>query len=336
MTVVLETPLTLAELGVMMRDALKDKSWEDTSLGKDVAAYLYAKRRRLTPESYVAWESALDKLCWHFVGLELRDLEPPVGGERLEEFLDHQWGTRAPRTFNKNLAIVSDFFLWCRKHERMIGDPTVNIDRARTRDVHRTTFTGDQRRAIIAAQDSRRDRICLRLLLDYGLRKGALRQVQFKHFDHQRRKLTIFTKAERVRDLPLPHVEFWRDLEHHILDISAQPNHYLLCTRTPTRIGYPGSERPDAAMGGSAVHYWWYACLQRAGVVDEGVTSGEKMHKARHTAGQRVLDHTGNLKAVQKLLGHASMQTTADVYVDWDDDQLAKTMAAVLDDEVEL
>jgi site-specific recombinase XerC len=27
------------------------------------------------------------------------------------------------------------------------------------------------------------------------------------------------------------------------------------------------------------------------------------MHKARHNAGQRVLDRTGNLKAVQKLLG---------------------------------
>jgi site-specific recombinase XerC len=35
------------------------------------------------------------------------------------------------------------------------------------------------------------------------------------------------------------------------------------------------------------------------------------MHKARHTAGQRVLDHTGNLVAVKKLLGHASIQTTA-------------------------
>ena len=30
------------------------------------------------------------------------------------------------------------------------------------------------------------------------------------------------------------------------------------------------------------------------------------MHKARHTAGQRALDATGNLKAVQKLLGHES------------------------------
>jgi site-specific recombinase XerC len=57
------------------------------------------------------------------------------------------------------------------------------------------------------------------------------------------------------------------------------------------------------------------------------------MHKARHTAGQRVLDSTGNLKAVQKLLGHASIQTTGAVYADWDVDQLAVTMAEVLADD---
>ncbi len=57
------------------------------------------------------------------------------------------------------------------------------------------------------------------------------------------------------------------------------------------------------------------------------------MHKARHTAGQRVLDTTGNLKAVQQLLGHASIQTTGDIYTDWDVDQLAATMAEILDDD---
>ncbi len=57
------------------------------------------------------------------------------------------------------------------------------------------------------------------------------------------------------------------------------------------------------------------------------------MHKARHTAGQRVLDASGNLKAVQKLLGHTSIQTTGDIYADWDIDQLAATMADVLKDE---
>jgi hypothetical protein len=40
-------------------------------------------------------------------------------------------------------------------------------------------------------------------------------------------------------------------------------------------------------------------------------------------AGQRVLDKTGSLKAVQKLLGNESIQTTGGIYTDWDIDQLA-------------
>ena len=57
------------------------------------------------------------------------------------------------------------------------------------------------------------------------------------------------------------------------------------------------------------------------------------MHKARHTAGQRVLDATGNLKAAQKLLGHESIQTTGDVYTDWDVEQLADVPAEAVPDE---
>jgi integrase len=90
---------------------------------------------------------------------------------------------------------------------------------------------------------------------------------------------------------------------------------------------------PDKPLSGHGMHSWWYRCLAKAGVVPEGTTSGERMHKARHTAGQRVLDATGNLKAVQKLLGHSSIQTTGDVYADWDLEALAQTMADVLGDD---
>jgi site-specific recombinase XerC len=55
--------------------------------------------------------------------------------------------------------------------------------------------------------------------------------------------------------------------------------------------------------------------------------------RARHSAGQRVLDKTGNLKAVQKLLGHESIQTTGDIYTDWDIDRLAETLLEVVDDD---
>jgi integrase len=217
-------------------------------------------------------------------------------------------------------------------HGELHGDPTLPIERARQRDVYRTTFTEDQRRAILANNHDHRDRGALRLLLDYGLRKGALKAVQFKHFDHVRRRLTIFTTGGKVRQLPLPHQPFWHDLERLILDVEARPDHYLMWrSKTIPRAGV--RRFPDKAMTDHGLHSWWYRCLIAAGVVPEGTSSGERMHKARHTAGQRVLDRTGNLKPVQKLLGHASIQTTGDECADWDIDQLAATLALVLEED---
>jgi integrase/recombinase XerC len=324
--------LTVAQAARIMREATQDKSYQLLPLGQEAAVYLRAKRKRLTDSSYRDYESCLDKLARYFADLELEDLEPPAGTTRLEEFLDAKWGDGSARTYNKNLSIVRDFLKFQRLRGRMDRDPTEAIERARPAQVHRTTFTTDQRRAIIASQDDLRDRIALRLLLDYGLRKGALQTIQFKHFDHVRKRLTIFTKGQKVRDLPLPDPAFWHDLERHILDAEAAPTHYLMCRqKTIPRAGV--RRFPDKPMAAHGMHRWWYRCLERAGIVATGTSSGERMHKARHTAGQRVLDKTGNLKAVQKLLGHASIQTTGDVYADWDVDQLAATLADVFSEE---
>jgi integrase/recombinase XerC len=310
------------------REAMRDKTYQLYPIGQDAAAYLRAKRKRLTEMSYRDYESCLDKLARHFADLELHDLEPPTGVQRMEEFMDAQWGSGAPRTYNKNLSILRDFFKWQVIRGNLHGDPTTPIERARARQVYRTTFTNDQRRAIIASADQLRDRLALRLLLDYGLRKGALQAVQFKHFDHQRRRLTIFTKGQKVREVPIPHPEFWLDLERVILDDQAAGSDYLMPRATGN--GNAMRVQPDKPMGVHGMHSWWYRRLEAAGVVPTGTTSGERMHKARHTAGQRVLDATGNLKAVQKLLGHSSIQTTGDIYADWDIDALTATMADVL------
>jgi integrase len=92
------------------------------------------------------------------------------------------------------------------------------------------------------------------------------------------------------------------------------------------------TEYRDQPMGVHGLHKWWYRCLERAGIVTAGQTSGRMMHMARYTAGQTVLDKTGNVKAVQKLLGHSSITTTGDIYTDWDIDQLAETMRQVVDE----
>jgi site-specific recombinase XerD len=321
--------LTRADFARLNRELLKDKGYEAYPLGGDVAGYLRNKRKRLTDTSFRDYESTLDKFARWFTDLTLADLEPPVGTQRLEEFMDRQWGDGSPRAYNKHLSILRDFFKFQCLRGELHGDPTLAIERAKARGVYRTTFTPDQRRAIIASQESLRDRIALRLLLDYALRKGSLKAVQFKHFDHNRRRLTIFAKGGKVRNLPIPDQAFWHDLERLILDSQAQPHWFLL----PTDRGNQHREVlvHEKPKGDHGLHAWWYRCLARAGVVEPGTSKGEHMHKARHSAGQRLLDHTGNLKAVQQLLGHASISTTGDTYVDWDEAQLSESLASLLE-----
>ena len=92
------------------------------------------------------------------------------------------------------------------------------------------------------------------------------------------------TKGGKVQTVPIVDPAFWNDLERHILDSGAQSNDYLLCRRSvrPNR-HKPGErfirEYRDEPMGVHGLHKWWYACLERAGVVASGQTSGERMHK---------------------------------------------------------
>jgi integrase len=254
--------LTLADAARMMREAVKDQTYREYPLGQDAAAYLWAKRKRLTASSYRDYEGCLDKLARYFLDLQLADFEPPVGTRRVEEFLDAQWSGGAPRTYNKNLSIVRDFFKWAVLRGELHGDPTLPIERARSRQVYRTTFNPDQIRAIIASQDDLRDRIAVRLLLDYGLRKGALTAIQFKHFDHYRRRLTIFTKGEKVREVPIPSKPFWFDLERLVVELEAKPNDYLMCRqKTIPRAGV--RRFPDKPLSGHGMHSWWYRCPPR-------------------------------------------------------------------------
>ena len=108
--------------------------------------------------------------------------------------------------------------------------------------MYRTTFNNDQVRAIVASQDGLRDRVAVRLLLNYALCKGALKAIQYKHFDHHRKRVTVFTKGETVREIPIPHPEFWFDLSNRlILESEAQPTHFLM-QRRQTR-GVPGTSK---------------------------------------------------------------------------------------------
>jgi hypothetical protein len=65
-----------------------------------------------TADTLRDYEAILAKLALDHADLELRDFEPPVGTERLRDFIDNRWGDRTPRTRAKVISVLRDYFAW--------------------------------------------------------------------------------------------------------------------------------------------------------------------------------------------------------------------------------
>jgi integrase len=353
-TVAAGTELTPAQAARILRDAIKDKGYRAFPLGLEFAQYLrYAKTQRdFKPSSVRDYEICGSRLSKYFADLELKDFEPPVGAERLEEFLYHYWEGAAPRTFSKNLSILVSFFDWAVKRGRLYGNPARVLDRPKARKKVTPTFQTSFRDQVLGAQTYIPDQLGCELILTYGLRRSEVARAQVKDFLPDILHLHVFGKGAKERLVPILDPRFFMRLEQWQLEEGAGPDSYLLYRRDARkrivpldqateildvpktgRVGYAWVESRfhDREINGNSVHRWWYRCLERAGVVEPGTTRGANMHRGRHTAITEFLRSPhGDLKLAQLMAGHSSEATTADIYDHRDTTDLAKAMAAYL------
>ena len=142
----------------------------------------------------------------------------------------------------------------------------------------------------------------------------------------------MFLKGGKIRHLPIPEPAFWHDLEWLILDREARAGALLGHgpLGEPSRLPaiMPSSRCPPTGCtsGGTAVSRTPGSCLT-------GPRRASGCTKHAIPPANNMLDKTGNLKAVQKLLGHASISTTGDIYVDVDEEQLAAALMRVLEED---
>src|SRR5438067_10150040 len=307
--------LTLGEAARIMREAVKDKSYRSTPVGLEVAHFIrwFRNEYGATSETLRDYEAILAKLAIDHADLELTDFEPPEGTTRLREFIDERWGEAAPRTRKKVRAVLMSFFKWAQTEFKLRGNRVVPIRSPRLRDVERELFSAEDVARIVAAQPELRDRVALKLLFLMGLRKGELAAIRYRDIDLGRRRLRVHGKGGKIRHTPIPTEELRTEIAE--LSLRRDPTQHLLY---PQKRGPKGTviwENRRKPLSGPALHRWWYRCLTRAGVVDEGTTHGKKMHGARYTSGTEFYLATGDIYATQQLLGHADVSTTANIYV---------------------
>lgn len=297
-------------------DAIKNQAYLATQLGRDAARpYLSWKENEdnaaaATLDSY---ERILSVLClWaEERGITLDKLTV----DHLREVRD--LFTRGQRS--KVTAVFRDCFRWLYEETRT-RDNIAGRLRFPKRDKPAITdlYTDTEKSAIVTAQADIMDRVGVLLLLRAGLRKSELAGMQVRDVNLVEKYILVRRgKGAKARRVPIKG-QLVRALDELMLtDVPGlnrprQHDEYLLC---PTLGGRSTTRVPTKPYTKRASHEWWYRCLTRAGLVDQGVTHGRRMHAARHTYATDLGRATEwNMVAVQKNLGHSSIGITVDTY----------------------
>jgi len=142
-------------------------------------------------------------------------------------------------------------------------------------------------------------------VLQTGLRVSELVRLNVGDFNPKRGSLRVVRSKKKVakpETLAIP-----PDLAEHLAkfivwksDVGEKvtPKAALFCSKQGGRFTTRG------------LQHVWTRCVEAAGLPDFSI------HSARHTLAVHLLKKTGNLRQVQKQLGHSSPVTTAAMYAD--------------------
>lgn len=180
------------------------------------------------------------------------------------------------------------WFDWLVKMEHRDDDPTIRVPSPKAPRRHPRPVTDDQFRRVLSTPMHRRTRMMVLLAAFQGLRAHEIAKIRGEDIDHTARQLHVIGKGGTDMVLPLHPIvgEYAVDFPVRGFWFRAQP------------IGREGHIHPRSVSGIVG------EVMRRAGVPTGGP------HRLRHTYATRLVENGENLRVIQELLRHASLQTT--------------------------
>ncbi|MEE4638728.1 MAG: tyrosine recombinase XerC [Wenzhouxiangella sp.] len=224
---------------------------------------------------------------------------------------EHRRGL-SPRSIQRCLSSLRRFFRFLREHGERTDDPTQGVRAPRVPRRLPETLDVDQVMALLDIPDDSelgiRDRAMLELFYGAGLRLSELASLNWNQLDFGEGMVRVMGKGRKERLVPigrhaLTALGRWRTIHRSLAD-GGVPRVFTSLT------GKPLTTRAIQ----KRVAYW----SQRQGL-DQRVHP----HQLRHSFASHILESSGDLRAVQELLGHANL-TTTQIYTHLDFQHLAK------------
>ena len=282
-----------------------------------VAAFLdhLSHQRRLSPATREGYARDLDRLLAANPGAALDRIAAHAIRRTVAQL--HAQGLSG-RTLARMLSAWRSFFRWMARHHGLAANPCVGIRAPKVPKALPKALSPDAAQRLLDAPAEAplelRDKAMFELFYSSGLRLAELVSLDASQATTIRRdrEVTVTGKGSRTRTVPVgaravAALQAWVAARGGI----ASPDEPALF------VGSRGA-RISPAVVQTALKRW----ALRAGL-------GEKVHPhvLRHSFASHVLPSSGALRAVQEMLGHASISTTQ-VYTHLDFQHLAKVYDA--------
>jgi integrase/recombinase XerC len=256
----------------------------------------------LSPASVRAYSSDIERFAqWAQRG----GAEDPADVDRilLRRYLAFMATRRYSRaTIARTAASLRSYFQWCAKRGLIAGDPSVRLS-APSPDSRLPRILGHAELgelldpsspvAGVAPEVDRRDDAVLELLYGSGLRVAELCGLDIDDLDLDRRVITVTGKGDKQRQVLIHErcaaaVRAWLNGPRSALVRADSPEGALFLNLRGRRLGPRDVRR----------------------LLDRRSPVPTHPHALRHSFATHLLDGGADLRVVQELLGHASLQTT--------------------------
>ncbi len=273
---------------------------------KKYTAFLKLEKS-LSENSVSSYLADIEKLV-HFIGTE--SLLTEVKSSQLEDFFSnlHDAGIH-PRSQARILSGIRSFYNFLIVSGIIQEDPTEKIDNPKL-GLHLPEVLSIQEvDAIISGVDlsvaeGHRNRAMLETLYSCGLRVSELVDLKISHCYFKDEYILVEGKGSKQRLVPISEkaikeIEFWM-LDRSMLDVKKGNEDYVFLNRYGRKLTRSMVFRIVKLQAGIA-----------------GINKNISPHTFRHSFATHLLEGGANLRVIQQMLGHESIQTT-EIYTHMD------------------
>jgi len=286
----------------------------NTALHGGVTRFLQSLRneRRLSPHTASAYSRDLDALL-DYCRSQGIDGWPQLDAQHVRMFAaqSHRRGL-SPRSVQRRLSAVRSFFRHLVRDGELTHDPAADVQAPKTRKRLPVTLDADTMAKLLAFRgDDRlgvRDKAIMELFYSSGLRLSELLGLDLQDLDLRDRTVRVLGKGGKARIVPVGK-EAKAALECWLAERTA----LAAVDELAVFVGVNG-RRLGPRIVQRRIARW--ARLQ-------GLPEHVHPHMFRHSFASHLLESSGDLRAVQELLGHANISTTQ-VYTHLDFQHLAR------------